>query len=384
MKRFLSVLLLLALPMGFLSHAADTSEAKKMWVYIGTYTGKKSKGIYKCDFDPATGKLSEPELVAESTSPSFLAIHPNQKLLYAVGEVADFQKQKTGAVSAFAIDEKTGKLNFLNAVASGGRGPCHVMVDRTGKTVMVANYGEGSCASCPLDADGKLQKAATVIQHKGSSVNKSRQEGPHAHSINVSPDNRFAFCADLGLDQVLIYKLDAVKGTLSANDPPNVAVEGGSGPRHFAFHPNGKFAYTNGELTSTVIAMSYDTDKGALKPIQTISTLPQETKGNSTAEVVVHPNGKFLYCSNRGHNSIAVFSVDAETGKLTVVGHQGEGISIPRNFNIDPTGKWLLVANQNGDSVIVFEIDQKTGNLKPTGFKVEVGSPVCVKFLAVK
>jgi 6-phosphogluconolactonase len=382
MRRVLSAFLFLALMMSLTTRAADPSDGKKMWVYIGTYTGKKSKGIYKCDFDPATGKLSEPELVAETTSPSFLAIHPNQKLLYAVGEVGEFQKQKTGAVSAFGIDEKTGKLAFLNAQASGGRGPCHVTVDKTGKTVLVANYGEGSCASLPLEADGKLAPAASVHQHKGSSVDKGRQEGPHAHSVNISPDNKFAFCADLGLDQVLIYKLDASKGTMTPNDPPHAKVEGGSGPRHFAFHPSGKFAYTNGEMTSTVIAMTYDAGKGALNPFQIVSTLPEATKGNSTAEVVVHPSGNFLYCSNRGHNSIAVFSIDKETGKLTAVGHQGEGIKVPRNFNIDPTGKWLLVANQNGDSVIVFEIDQKTGNLKPTGFKVEVGSPVCVKFLA--
>lgn len=379
MRCALSAILFLGLTLSFSAPAAEQGSGQKMWVYIGTHTGKKSKGIYRCDFDPVSGKLSAPELVAETTGPSFLTIHPNHKFLYAVGELS---KPKTGAVNAFRIDEKTGKLTFLNAQASGGRGPCHVSVDQTGKTVLVANYGEGSCASLPLEADGKLAPAASVHQHQGSSVNKGRQEGPHAHSINVSPDNRFAFCADLGIDRILVYRLDASTGKMTPNDPPAAQVEAGSGPRHFAFHPSGKIAYTNGELSGTVIAMNYDAEKGVLSPFQTVSTLPEATKGNTTAEILVHPSGNFLYCSNRGHNSIAIFAVEKDTGKLTPLGHQKEGIKVPRNFNIDPTGKWLLVANQDGDSVIVFEIDLKSGKLTPTEFKIEVGSPVCLKFLA--
>ena len=372
MLRTLSAWLVISIPALLLAEAPEKAEGKKMWVYIGTYTGKNSKGIYRCDFDLNSGKLSEPELVAETTSPSFLAISPDKKYLYAVGEISEFKKQKTG------------KLTFLNAQGSGGAGPCHVSVDKTGKTVLVANYGSGSCASLPVEADGKLHEAASVFQHKGTSVDKGRQEGPHAHSINTSPDGKFAFCADLGLDEILIYKLDASKGSMTPNDPPFTKVEGGSGPRHFAFHPSGKFAYTNGEMTSTVISMTYDAEKGMLNPFQIISSLPEATKGNSTAEVVVHPSGKFLYCSNRGHNSIAIFSIDEKTGSLKALGHQGEGIKVPRNFNIDPTGKFLIVANEAGNSVIVFEIDQKTGGLKSTGSKVEVGAPVCIKFYLPK
>ncbi|HET6426721.1 MAG TPA: lactonase family protein, partial [Planctomycetaceae bacterium] len=208
--------------------------AESFRVYLGTYTGKDSRGIYTATFDSDTGKLSEPRLAAEMVNPSFVAIHPNKKFLYAVGEIADFEGKKTGGVSAYAIDNASGKLTLLNQQSSEGTGPCHVVVDKTGKTVLVANYGGGSCASLPIGADGKLTKAASAIQHTGSSVNKSRQEAPHAHSINLDPANRFAYCADLGLDKILIYKFDAATSTLTPNDPPAGVVAPGGGPRHFA------------------------------------------------------------------------------------------------------------------------------------------------------
>jgi 6-phosphogluconolactonase len=361
--------------------------AGKFWVYLGTYTGNKptdSKGIYRADFDPATGAISNVALAGEVASPSFLAIHPNRRFLYAVGETADFDGKPSGSVNAFAIDSKTGNLTLLNRQPSGGGGPCHIVVDMPGKNVLVANYGGGSCAALPIETDGRLAAPTSVIQHSGSSVDRRRQEGPHAHSINLDADNRFAICADLGLDKLLVYKFDSSTGTLTPNDPPAYNGEPGAGPRHFAFHPNGRFAFTNNEMASSVTALAYDARRGVLTKIHTLSTLPAAHQGNSTAETVVHPSGKFLYVSNRGHNSIAIFQIDPETGKLTAAGHQGEGIKVPRNFNVDPTGKWLLVANQQGHNVNVFAIDQQSGALEPTKHSVSVPTPVCVRFLALQ
>jgi 6-phosphogluconolactonase len=357
---------------------SEENKAGKAWVYIGTYTGPKSKGVYRLEMDLATGKLSEPELAGEAKDPSFLALHPTGRFLYAASEGAS----KTGGVKAFAIDRQTGNLSPLNEQPSRGAAPCHVVVDKAGKNVLVANYTGGSAAVLPIMNDGSLGEPTGFTQHKGSSVDPARQKEPHAHSINLDAANHFAFVADLGLDQVLVYRFDPAKGTITPNDPPFVAVAPGAGPRHFAFHPNGKFAYVINEMGSTVTALSYDAEKGVLKAGQSVTTLPADFKGNtSTAEVVVHPSGQFLYGSNRGHDSIAIFKIDPDTGKLTAVGHQGMGIKTPRNFNIDPTGKFMIVANQDGNSLVVFAIDQKTGELTPTGQKVVVANPVCVKFL---
>lgn len=354
----------------------------QMWVYLGTYTRGKSKGIYVLKLDMATGALSEPALAAETTDPSFLTIHSNKKFLYAVGEMNNFEGKRAGAVSAYSIDAATGKLTALNQKSSGGAGPCHIIVDRTGKYVLFANYGGGSVSVLPIDATGKLGETTAFIQHQGSSTDSKRQQGPHAHSINVDRDNRFAVAADLGLDQVLVYKFDAAKGTLTPNNPPHAKLAPGSGPRHFAFHPNGRYGYVINEMLCTVTAFSWDPKKGVFSEIQTITTLPEPVKqGYSTAEVQVHPSGRFLYGSNRGHDTIAVFQIDQSKGTLTAAGHTPTQGRIPRNFGIDPTGAYLLAANQNSDSVVGFRIDSKTGALTPTGHKVEVGAPVCVKFL---
>jgi 6-phosphogluconolactonase len=382
----LLVLLMYTITIPINPTAATDKNAKpdKLWVYIGTYTGKNSKGIYRAELDLATGKLSAPVLAGEATNPSFLAIHPNQRFLYAVGEVDKVGDKKGGAVNAFAIDPKTGSLTLLNQESSGGGGPCHIVVDKAGKNVLSANYGGGSVCVHPIGADGKLGAATAFIQHKGSSVDKSRQENPHAHSINVDAANRFAFAADLGLDKVLIYKLDAAKGTLTPNEPPSVSVAGGAGPRHFAFHPNGKFAYVINEMGNTVTPLAYDPDKGELKALESVTTLPKDFKGKSyTAEVQVHPSGRYLFGSNRGHDSIAIFAIDEKTGGLTPVGHQASQIKTPRNFGIDPTGTWLLVGNQGSGSIVVFRVDEKNGELKPTDNKMEVASPVCIKFMPV-
>jgi 6-phosphogluconolactonase len=359
--------------------AVSTVSAEPIRVYFGTYTRgqNSSKGIYRSVLDSETGKLSNPVLVAEAKNPSFLEIHPNRKFLYAVSEVGG-----SGGVSAYAIDSRTGDLKLLNQQPSGGAGPCHVSLDHKGKNVLVANYGSGSASVIPIKSNGRLREPTGFVQHAGSSVNPRRQQGPHAHSINVSPDNRFAFVADLGTDKVMIYRLDIKKGTIIKNNPPYAKLKPGAGPRHFSFHPNGKYAYVINELDCTVTAFTYEPTSGALSDIQTITTLPKDFNGSNTcAEVRVHPSGKFLYGSNRGHDSIAVYRIDLANGKLTFVEHETIDIKTPRNFNIDPTGKFCLVANQGTDSVVVFQINQRTGALEPTGHKISIGRPVCVRFL---
>jgi 6-phosphogluconolactonase len=351
--------------------------------YVGTYTGKKSQGIYVYRFQAATGRVTPLGLAAESVSPSFLAVHSNGRFLYAVNETGG--RGQKGGVSAFTIDSPTGKLRPLNKVSSQGAGPCHLSLDKTGKTVFVANYDSGSVAAFPIKEDGSLGEASAFVQHTGSGPVPKRQRGPHAHWIEASADNRFVLAADLGLDEVLVYRFDPAKGTLTPNDPPFGKVPPGAGPRHFAFHPGARFGYVINEMGSSVTAFAYDASRGALTPLQTISTLPKDFTGNNDcAELEMHPSGKFLYGSNRGHDSIAVFAVDARTGALTLVEQASTRGKTPRGFGIDPTGAYLLAGNQDSDSIVVFRIDQKTGRLTPTGQTFEVGSPVNVVFVAVK
>ena len=355
------------------------------FVYLGTYTEKGSKGIYACRFDPASDRLTPLGLAAETADPSFLAIDPARRFLYAVNEVSQYEGRTSGGVSAFAIAPGTGKLTFLNEVPSGGAGPCHLTVDKTGKYVLVANYGGGSLAVFPILKDGRLGQASDFVQHKGASVNPQRQEGPHAHSIYVSSDNRFVVSADLGLDEVFIYRFDAGKGTLTPNIPPSATVSSGAGPRHFAFHPNGKFGYVIDEMQSTITEFSFDPERGALDLMQPVSTLPLDFKGESdAAEVEVHPSGKFLYASNRGLDTIAVFAVNSRKGTLTPLAQVPTLGKTPRNFKIDPTGSYLFVANQDSDNVVQFRINPITGLLTPTGQVLQVPSPVCVTFLPIE
>jgi 6-phosphogluconolactonase len=354
--------------------------------YVGTYTqeGSKSKGIYAYRFDAATGQSTPLGLAAETTNPSFVALHPNGRFLYAVNELQNYEGKNSGGVSAFSVDRESGKLTFLNEVRSRGGDPCYIVVDKAGKHVLVANYTGGSVAVFPIDDSGKLGEASAFVQHTGHGADPKRQEGPHGHSIDLSPDNKFAFVDDLGLDQLLVYNFDSSKGTLTPNDPPFVKLDPGAGPRHFALHPSGKFGYVVAEMASTVTALSVDLRSGKVQRLQTISTLPADFKGeNDDAEVQVHPSGKFLYASNRGHDSIAVFAIDPSKGTLTKVDDVLTQGKTPRSFEIDPTGNFLLAENQKSDNIVVFRIDQTTGRLTPTGKVLEVGSPVCVKFLRV-
>jgi 6-phosphogluconolactonase len=356
---------------------------EKLTVFIGTYTGGPSKGIYAYEFNTTTGSLKQMGLAAETESPSFLAIHPNSQFLFAVNELDNFNGEKAGAVTGFKIDPANPtKLTKINTVGSKGAHPCHIIVDKGGKHVLVANYTGGNVAVFPIDAEGKLGKESAFIQHKGSSVDQSRQKEAHAHSINLDSAERFAFVADLGMDKVMTYKYDKAAGTLTES-PVFAAIKPGGGPRHFAFSPDGKRAYVNHEMTGHITGFNYDADDGTLTPIQTISTLPSgnPVPGNSTAEILVHPSGKFVYCSNRGHNSIAVYTV-ASDGKLAYVENESTRGKTPRNFNIDPTGKFLIAANQDSDSLAVFKIDQSSGHLESVGDVVSAPKPVCVKFFA--
>ncbi len=351
------------------------------WVYFGTYTGAKSKGIHVAEYDSATGKVGTPRLAAEMPNPTFLAVHPNGKLLYAVGEVPTFDGKKGGGLRGYSINSATGDITPINHQSTVGAGPCHVSIDPSGKVALVANYGGGSVASFAISADGSLSEARGFVQHTGSSVNPGRQKEPHAHSFNSSPDGRFAFAADLGTDKVHIYKLDAAAAKIAPNEPASVSLQPGSGPRHFAFHPGGRHAFVINELLSTLTLFRYDARTGVLTEAATVPTLPADFTGNSsTAEVVVHPSGKFVYGSNRGHDSIAVFQFDAAKETLTPAGHVKTGGKTPRNFALDPGGKFLFACNQGSDSVFVFKVDQTNGGLESTGTKLEIGAPVCVRF----
>ena len=369
MRKFLALSLVIT---GLLSKAhAD------YLVYVGTYTGEKSKGIYALRMDKE-GRLAPLGLMAETPSPSFLAIHPNKRYLYAVNE------KNEGSVSAFAIDTKSGNLTLINEQPSHGAGPCHIALDESGKLVMVANYGAGSIAAYPVRRDGSIDEATAKIQHQGSSVDQRRQKGPHAHYITPDPANRYALVCDLGLDKVLVYRMNPAKGTLTPNDPPFGILKPAAGPRHLAFHPKAPNVYVNNEMNSTMTVFKWDKSRGSLEELQTVSTLSGEVRGNSTAEIEVHPSGKFVYVSNRGHDSIACYSIDSKTGRVSFIEHQSSGGKTPRNFAIDPKGEFLLSENQGSHSIVVFRIDPATGKLEPTGEKAEVGSPVCVKFVPVK
>lgn len=352
---------------------ASMASADTWRVYVGTYTSGESKGIHILEFDDASGAATLKGLAVETKNPSYLALHPSKPVLYACSELED-----GAGVAAFAIDQESGQLTLMNGQPAGGSA-CHVAVSADGKYAAVANYGAGSCSIYPLDAVGALGAAIGNFQHEGSSVNEKRQTGPHAHSANFDPSGRFVIVPDLGIDKLMIYKVDGEEAM--PNEPPFATVEPGGGPRHFDFHPKKPWAYVVNEMGNTVTAFKWKAKKGALETIGSAGTLPTDfTEENTTAHIEVHPSGKFLYASNRGHDSIAVFAIDQNTGMIAAQGQTKTGGKTPRNFTQDPSGKFLLAANQNSNDIFVFNIDQETGALTPTGTRIEVPSPVCLVF----
>lgn len=366
--------------LAFRGHALAVEKPRDLTLYVGTYTSGKSEGIYTYRMNLGTGELKR---VAATTAvnPSFLTIHESKRYLYAVNEVTEFAGQSSGAVSAYSIDSATDKLQFLNQQASMGADPCHILVDQSGRFVLVANYTGGSVSVFPLRRDGRLEPASQVIKHSGAGV-REQQQGPHPHCVALDRSNRHAFVSDLGIDKLMSYRFRAETGRLEPNEEPWIQLGPGAGPRHFTFHPKEKYAYVINELDSTITAFRYQKLTGHLGLIHTESTLPKDFSGrNDCADIHVSPSGKFVYGSNRGHDSIVVFGINETTGRLTHLEHVATEGKTPRNFVIDPTGRFLLVANQKSDSIVTFHIDAINGRLRPTGHVAETPAPVCLKFV---
>ena len=372
------------------SQTSDSAPKNATLVYVGTYTGTpaKSQGIYlfwlraEGNESSQNATLVPLGVAAETESPSFLTLDSKRRLLFCANETDSFNGKSGGGVSAFAIDSTTGKLKLINQQSSVGKGPCHVVLDKAGKNLFVANYDSGNIAVLPVSADGRLGEATCVIQDTGKGPNPARQEGPHAHCVTLSPDNRFAFVCDLGTDKVMIFKFDAAHGQLTPNEPPFVPVKPGAGPRHLVFHPNGKFAYLINEINSTLSTFAYDKKSGSLKELQTVSSLPENYKGpNKAAEIGIVPSGKFLFVSNRGNDTVMSFAIDLKKGTLDRVGEQSTGGKTPRHFGIQPSGKHLAICNQDSNTVLVCGIDPDNGHLKPSGVFTDVPSPACAIFL---
>jgi 6-phosphogluconolactonase len=363
-----------------------TMKSAKAIVYVGTFKREASKGIYAWRMDLTTGRLDPLGLASDTMRPVFITMHPNRRFLYAVSRPTAVDRTNLGVVYAYSIDNKTAKLTTLNSLSTRGIDPAYVVVDRTGKNLLVANFGSNDGNGCiavfPIKKDGSLAEASEFIQYSGTGVHPQRQKGPHSHTINVSPDNRFVFVADLGLDKIFVYRFDAEKGKLTPNDPQYATLPPGSGPRQFVFHPNGKFLYVVNEIQSTLTTFTYSA--GSLQEVQTVSTLPQNFNGaNTAATLQVHPNGKFLYASNRGADDIVVYSIAPQAGTLTLVESVPAQGKTPGNFAIDPGGTWLIAANQGSDALAMFSINAQTGRLTSTGERFEVGTPSCVKFLSL-
>jgi 6-phosphogluconolactonase len=353
-------------------HAAD------MFVYFGTHRTGTNIGFSLAHFDTGTGALTRPEFLVQSPSPAFFVIHPDGLHLYTCNSGTP------GAVSAYEIEPRTGQLKFLNSAPVGGTDTSYVSLDQTGRYVLVASYSGGNIAIFAIKPDGSLGGRTAFVQDTGSSVNPRRQTRAYAHSIITDPSNRFVLVADLGVDRVFIYRFNQDDGSLTPNNPPFIGIQPGSGPRHVKFHPNGRWVYVISEMAGTVTVFNWNSTNGTLAEFQTASALPADFKGtNTSAEIMVHPNGKFLYVSNRGNDSLAVFSIDQATGKLTPVEHVSSGGKAPRNFAFDPTGKWIICSNHDSDNTVVFRVDEITGRLTQTGPPVPVPYPFCERFLPV-
>ena len=377
MKRFVACVL------GCLAVAAVGAAARaprvaaQRIVYIGTYTGETSKGIYAFRFDDGSGELTPIGLVAETPSPSFLIASADGRFVYAVNELQTFGGAASGSVTAFAVDRTTGKLTELNAQPTEGTGPCHLSLDRTGRYLAVANYGGGNFAILPVGTDGRLQKAVTVVTGQTAETGTAK---PLGHMVAFDATNKFLITADKGLNRMLVFHFDATTGKVTPNTPPSAPLPLGSGPRHFAMHTNGEWLFTIAEQAATITTFKWDGKTGSLSATSSVPTRPAEVSSGSTAEIALHPNGKFVYGSNRGHDSIAVFSIGA-AGALSLVEYEPTRGQTPRNFAIDPAGRWLIAANQRSGTLAVFTIDQNTGALTPSGRLSPVGTPVCVLFM---
>ena len=359
------------------------TQSQHTFLFVGTYTRTTSEGIYVYRMDNSTGVLERVAVTGGSKNPTFLALSPDNSHLYAVAEINEHCGRPTGAVYSYSVSPDSGDLAYVNQQSTGGPGPCHLTVDATGAHVIVANYQGGSICVLPIQTDGSLGEMSEFIQHEGSSVIPHRQREPHAHSVNLDPNNRFIYAPDLGMDKIMIYQLDLDSGNLLANKPAFVQVAPGAGPRHFAFHPDGTRAYVLNEIGNTVTAFNWDPESGSLEEFQTVTTLPADFLETShTADLHIHPNGRFLYGSNRGHDSIAIFEIDPDTGGLTPRGWASTQGRTPRNIAIDPSGQFMLAENQDSDSIFTFRINDETGMLITTGSVTEVPMPVCIKFLA--
>lgn len=375
---------------GFLAGAAGisitanlrVSAATDLTLYVGTYTSGKSEGIYLYRMNPTTGELKAAGVAKGVSNPSYLAIDRNGRRLYAVNEVNDIEGKPGGALTAFSIDRSTGNLTRMNHQSSHGSSPCYVELHPAGRFAAIANYGSGNLCVLPINNDGSLGAAVDVVQHSGTGGDANRQQKPHAHCLMFDREGRRALAVDLGIDKVMIYRFDGAKGKLLPNRQPFYQTQPGAGPRHIDFHPSQKLVYLINELNSTMTALAYNGQSGELREVQTMSTLPPAFSGaNYPADIHVHPNGKFVYGSNRGHNSIVAFAIDPRDGRMTLAGHTSTGGEVPRNFVIDPSGRFLLAANQKTDNVLVFSIDEKSGALTATGIEAKIPTPVCLKFL---
>ncbi|MGD0965483.1 MAG: lactonase family protein [Candidatus Acidiferrales bacterium] len=371
----------LALVSGVGANAAPRGNS--YFVYVGTYTHHASKGIYLYRFSPSTGEVRPLGLAAETASPAWLIVHPSHRFLYAANEYGG-QGEAGNTITAYASNAQTGRLTFLNKVSSKGVGPCHLAIDKTGAILVAANFGSGSVAAFPIHRDGTLGEASGFDQHHGSSVDPLRQAGPHAHCVVISPDNRFVLAADIGLDRIFVYRLNVARGSLEPSNTPFVALHPGWGPRHLAFHPNGKVLYLISEMGSKLTTFDYDTAEGTLKEIQTISTLPEGFSGKSTAaEIQADRAGRFVYDSNRGDDSVGVFAIDGNNGRLSPVQFISTEGKTPRSFALDPTGEYLFAANQNSASIVLFRVDPATGRLTPAGTVLkDAPEPSSVVFVA--
>jgi 6-phosphogluconolactonase len=367
-----------------LTLAAWSAHAADMYVYFGTRVSGPGKGFSLAHFYTESGKLTKPKFLIEDEMPAFFAIHPDGRHLYTCNSTNTFHGGPEGWLSAYAIDLKTGQLSLLNRKSSFGANPSYLSFDKTGRYVLVANYQGGNVVVLAINPDGSLGERTGFAQHTGRSVNPERQIQPYAHSIIVDPSNRFALSADLGTDKLYVYRFNDKDGSLTPNDPPFVAVKPGSGPRHVKFHPSGQWVYLINEMASSVTGFNWDAAKGSLTEFQTVSTLPAGyTDTNNAAELEIHPNGQFLYGSNRGHDSLVVFAIDPATGRLLLVEHVASRGNLPRNFTFDPTGRWILCTNHGSDNAVVFRVNDTTGKLTPVGPPVEVPLPFCERFLPV-